>query len=161
MFTTQELEKLNHLIAGKRPPSDGMEAHFLRVINGDALPCSQKEREWYQHWQQESGTSVEADDFRENYREALAALRQRDATIVSLEEQIKGKDVSIEALRKEVAILEKFLKNAHKVLEKYEPISSPLVTDVQAENERKMRDAERGASYYFTKEIYSSTDGQD
>jgi len=161
MLTTQELEKLRQLVAGKRPPSDGMETHFLRVINGDALPCSPKEREWYQYWRQKSGTAEEADDCPEGYREAICAVRQRDAIIASLEGQMRDKDAIIEALRKEVAILEGFLKNAHKALEEYEPISSPLVTDVQAANERKMRHAEQKASYHFTKGIYSSTDGQE
>ncbi len=89
MLTSQELEKLKQLIAGKRSPSDGMETHFLRVINGDALPCSPKEREWYEYWRQESGTVEEADDYREKYLEAIAALRQRDALIASLEEQLR------------------------------------------------------------------------
>lgn len=179
MLTTQELEKLKQLIAGKRQPSDGMETHFLRVINGDALPCSPREREWYQYWQQETGTIEDADDYREPHHETIAALRQRDAIILSLQEQIgrlnrekeaaneknalllREKDSSIDVLRKEVALLETFLKNAHKTLQKYEPLQAPLVTDVQAVNERKIRDAERQAQQHFTKEIYSSTDGQE
>jgi hypothetical protein len=151
-----------------------MEMHFLRVIKGDASPCSPKEHEWYQYWQQEIGMSEEAGDDSEQNLEAVAALHQRDAMILSLKEQIhrlsrdqeahalllREKDASITAHRKEIALLEKFLKNAHETLQKYEPIQPPLVTDVQTENERKMRDAEKQAQYHFTKEIYSSTDGQ-
>ena len=161
MLTTQELEKLKELIAGRRQPSDGMERHFLRVINGDALPCSTKEQEWYQYWRQEPDIAEKSDDRSEDYSEAIAALRQRDEVIFSLERQIREKNASIEALRKEVAMLEEFLRKAHKALEKYEPISSPLVTNVQAENVRKVREAEQRAAYHFTKGIYSSTDVQD
>lgn len=46
----QEIILLTQLIKGERPPANGMEIHFLRVVNGKASPCSHKEKEWYQFW---------------------------------------------------------------------------------------------------------------
>lgn len=161
MLTTQEIERLKDLISGRRQPTDGMEKHFLRVIKGDAPPCSTKEQEWYQYWKQEPINKKNSDDCRLDYNKVIDEHPQQDEIIVSLKKQIREQDASIAALKKKVAMLEEFLKKTHEALEKYEPTSSPLVTNVEAENERKMRDAEQKATHHFTKGIYSSTDGQD
>jgi uncharacterized protein YifE (UPF0438 family) len=136
MLTTQEAARLKQLIEGHRMPDDGMEKHFLRVIRGEAMPCSSKEQEWYQHWRQANGNLIESEDYRRKYEEATARLREREETIRILEERIAGfereskrlgevlqrKDQSIEALTKEIVHLKEWLKNAHEALNKYEPI---------------------------------------
>lgn len=45
-----EMISLKQLIEGNRPPANGMEIHFRRCLKGDASPCSEKEKEWYQFW---------------------------------------------------------------------------------------------------------------
>jgi hypothetical protein len=58
----QEIVLLTQLIKGERPPANGMEVHFLRVVKGKASACSQKEKEWYQFWLDSKGKeAVEID----------------------------------------------------------------------------------------------------
>lgn len=47
-MTSEEISDLCALINRVRPPENGMEIHFLRVLEMGARPCSQKEIEWYQ-----------------------------------------------------------------------------------------------------------------
>ena len=44
-------ESLKKLVAGLRPPQNGMEVHFLNVIKGKNLPCTPEEKQWYIWWQ--------------------------------------------------------------------------------------------------------------
>lgn len=44
----EEIEDLKGLINRSRPPRDGMEIHFLRVLEGTAMACTSKENEWLQ-----------------------------------------------------------------------------------------------------------------
>lgn len=134
MLTPEEVTKLNHLIEGRRVAEDGMERHFLCVISGEALPCSPKEQEWYQHWQQ--ALSTESENYRSKYEKVATLLSEREETIRILEKNIAGlerdlkrlgsvlqqKDQSIGTLTKEISRLEGWLKNAHETLNKYEPI---------------------------------------
>jgi hypothetical protein len=47
-MTPEEIEDLRGLIDRRRPPRDGMEIHFLRVLEGTARAASAKEKEWLQ-----------------------------------------------------------------------------------------------------------------
>jgi hypothetical protein len=51
MLTSIEVELLESLIAETRPAESGMEKHFARVMRGQAMPCTEKEIEWYGFWQ--------------------------------------------------------------------------------------------------------------
>jgi hypothetical protein len=46
---------LMELIIGLREPASGMEAHFLKVIKNEAMPCSAEEKEWFNWWQKTQG----------------------------------------------------------------------------------------------------------
>jgi hypothetical protein len=50
MLTDAEMAKLLLLINGARPPDNGMEKHFIKVINGTSIACTAKEKEWYEYW---------------------------------------------------------------------------------------------------------------
>lgn len=178
MLTSEEAARLKQLVEGHRAPEDGLEAHFLRVTRGEATPCSPKEQLWYEHWRQ-TGGDPKVEVQRLNYEKTAALLSEREKRIEQLEGRIDeltreqsrtaeknrflllDKDNAIESLKKEISTLEKWLKNAHKTIEKYEPLPPPIVTDAQATNERRMRKAEHDMSYMLTKGNYSSTDGQD
>ena len=192
MLTTQEVDSLTRLIEGKRTPKDGMETHFLRVIQGQAMPCSPLERAWYQYWKDGLHRVEKTDSHQPRGEETAAALCEQEERIKYLEQcieklkleqvrriqidhliieklkleqarlieihrvTISEKYATIESLKKEVALLDKFLKNAHKTLQKYEPLPPLIMTDIQAANERA---ATRMAHNSMV--IYSSTDGQD
>lgn len=145
MLSAEEVTALSQLIEGHRAPEDGMERHFLRVITGDAMPCSPKEQEWYQHWRQASSTPL--DDYRSKYEQAANLLRKREETIrvqeeniVELELELKRlggtlqqREQTIETHTKEISRLESWLKSAHEALNRYEPIrktqDSPSLTN--------------------------------
>jgi DNA repair exonuclease SbcCD ATPase subunit len=98
------------------------------------MPCSPKEREWYQYWRQASGTPL--DDYRSKYEQAANLLRKREETIRVQEERIvelerelerlggayQQREQTNEAHTKEISRLEGWLKSAHEALNKYEPI---------------------------------------
>lgn len=85
----QEMILLKQLIEGNRPPANGMEIHFLRCLKGDASPCSEKEKEWYQFWvnsktkvalkvnQTKSANEQRASESAINQQKAQALLKQR------------------------------------------------------------------------------------
>jgi len=50
MLSIDETDRLKALITGVRPPETGFEKHFMRVLRGEAMPCSLQEREWYEFW---------------------------------------------------------------------------------------------------------------
>lgn len=49
-------ESLKKLVEGQRPPQNGMEVHFLKVIKGMNSPCTAEEKQWYSWWQSYSNT---------------------------------------------------------------------------------------------------------
>lgn len=136
MFTYEEIDSLTRLIRGQREPLPGMERHFIMVMKGLARPCSPKERGWYEYWRSSGRDSTEAPaGWKFRYKSAIEAVRDREATIGVLEQHVENlknearkiselfqlKDQSNERLKREIAQLETFLKNAHETLEKYEP----------------------------------------
>lgn len=84
----QDMILLKQLIKGERPPANGMEIHFLRVMSGDASPCSEKEKEWYRFWvnsktkvalkvnQTKSANEQRASESAINQQKAQAFLKQ-------------------------------------------------------------------------------------
>ena len=51
MLTNEQKCSLQTLINGERAPATGMEKHFLKVIQGEALAASSEEKAWLQYWQ--------------------------------------------------------------------------------------------------------------
>ena len=45
-----EKERVRDLAEGRVKPATGMEIHFLKAINGQAIACTPKEREWLDYW---------------------------------------------------------------------------------------------------------------
>ncbi|TVT53430.1 MAG: hypothetical protein FHK80_18990 [Azoarcus sp. PHD] len=155
MLTPEEVERLEQLIDRRRPPEDGMEAHFLRVMDGGAMPCTPKEHSWCLYWQQGRVKTPAIHQPIDELERMHSMLLEKHRL------ELEEKNKTIEALTKENSRLETWLKNAHKALANYEPLPPPLVTDTQGDNERKMRHAEIKLSQLLTKGNYSSTDGQD
>jgi len=50
MLSSDEIKRLQSLISGTRAPETGMEQHFMRVMRGEARPCTEKEEEWNEIW---------------------------------------------------------------------------------------------------------------
>jgi uncharacterized coiled-coil DUF342 family protein len=98
MLTVAEVASIDQLIERTRPPIDGMERHFLRVIDGLALPCTPKEREWYEHWQSTRRTAVLIDDYRARYEEAVTLLDGREETIRVLDERVHDLEQRLSSL---------------------------------------------------------------
>jgi len=88
MLTDQEKEDLNLLIKGERHPENGMEKHFLRVLKGEASPCTKKEKEWHQYWLQKikGNTDPIAENINANPKSELDNI----FTILFLGGQFKG-----------------------------------------------------------------------
>lgn len=73
---------LKQLIKGERPPANGMEIHFLRVISGDASPCSEKEKDWYRFWvNSKTKVALKANQTKSanEQRESESAINQQKA----------------------------------------------------------------------------------
>lgn len=185
MLTVEEIGRVVQLIQGVVPPTSGMEKHFLRVIHGEAPPCSPKEREWFEvvlamrdgrcaRFDTDGGRAVnaEADGVVARLRAEIAA---RDAVIAAQEKELVYWDnlgpahaENVAQLQAKISLLEGFLSESHKALAKYEQLPPPLITDVQGENEKRMKGAEKlrlreafELGRLLTKDIYSSIDGQD
>lgn len=88
MLTDQEKENLNLLIKSERPPENGMEKHFLRVLKREASPCTKKEKEWHQYWLQniKGNTDPIAKNVNANPKSELDNI----FTILFLGGQLKG-----------------------------------------------------------------------
>lgn len=140
LLTIEELKSIEQLIQGTREPGNGMERHFLQVINGLAKPCSPKEREWFEYWcsLDKDASDFNRDDFKHKYESALEIISERERTINYLQQHIASlkseiqqlalvqeqQNHSNESLLKEVTQLKAFLHKAHLALEKYEPVGS-------------------------------------
>lgn len=59
MLSIDEANRLKALITGSRPPEAGLEKHFMRVLRGEAMPCTAKELEWYEFWRLNQSTPPE------------------------------------------------------------------------------------------------------
>lgn len=180
MLTEEEIDRVKLLTRGAVLPKPGMEMHFLRVIRGEAIPCSPKEREWFEvalelqeGWRVRSYETVrpllnlDAGEVVERLRAEVAA---RDAVIAAQERELEywnnldpahAEDVA--GLKAKISLLEGFLSECHKALAKYERLPPPLVTDVQGENEKMMKAAEkrRFREVLQMDSNYSNIDGQD
>jgi len=69
-----------------------MEKHFLNVLNGNALPCSPKEKEWHQYWLQ--NIKGKADPIAENVKatpkKAKATTKRHKDEIVTKQRQAEN-----------------------------------------------------------------------
>lgn len=168
MLAEQELRRLTALIDGAEQPTSGLEKHFLRVIRGDAIPCSPKEREWLQAIllvqgaRRESGAHVSQDAEIEALRSEIA---NRAAVIADLQKELKrlagindSRDQLIHQLDAKVSMLEGHLNKCHEALAKYEKVPPPVVTDVEKDNKKLLRRARLPGQCMV---VYSSTTGQD
>jgi hypothetical protein len=70
------------LVSGKREPESGMEKHFLKVIKGEAFPCTKEEKEWFQLWKdlKENTSTIESiskkpDEIKLKKKEPMAILK--------------------------------------------------------------------------------------
>ncbi|MEN3374517.1 hypothetical protein [Dechloromonas sp. ZS-1] len=82
------VERIVALAEGRIQPTTGMEAHFIRVVNGDAMPASQEEAEWfrvYQDWKRQGNVSVP--DATDELKRQLRLLESREAALLSELEQ--------------------------------------------------------------------------
>lgn len=178
MLIEEEMLRVKELIQGVVPPASGMEKHFLRVIRGEAPPCSPKEREWFevalamQHSKSvrfDIGAghagNLEADSVVERLCSEIAA---RDVVIAAQEKELTYWDnldpahaENVAQLKAKISLLEGFLAECHKAVAKHEKIPLPLVTDVQGANELRQRREAFKMDRLLTKDNYSSIDGQD
>lgn len=55
-MTDEQKISLTALISGQRSPQNGLEFHFLKVVSGNAIPCSPIENEWYVFWKKKPYT---------------------------------------------------------------------------------------------------------
>lgn len=168
MLAEHDLRRLRALIEGSEHPDSGIERHFLRVIRGDASPCSPVEREWLKAAMLMRGIGPGA-GVCVPHDEAIDVLRteieRRDVIITGLRSELAAlvgrhdaKDQLARQLCAKVSVLEGCLEQCHMALAKYEKSPPLLVTDTQKENERLSR---RAAIQGEGMVVYSSTTGQD
>lgn len=112
MLSEEEILEINQLANGIRSPKNGMEKHFLRVIAGEAIPCSSKEEKWFRYWAESKNldTKNEGND-RFLVKDKAEFLENK---ILQLEKIISQKDQIISQLKKEVAQLKQLAENNHK-----------------------------------------------
>lgn len=65
-MTSEEIAELQSLVNRSRPPRNGMEIHFLRVLGGAGRAASPKEAEWL-HWAQANENDAPKSEKRERY----------------------------------------------------------------------------------------------
>lgn len=166
MLAEEERRRLFALVDGSEQPNTGFELHFMRVIRGDAHPCSPKEREWVRVALSigggENASSGQLDDTLETLHSEIESrgvvIGQLQRELASLRQQNASQDLLVSQLNAKVSMLEKCLAECHKALARYERTPPPLVTDVQKDNERGLsRDRSMGSRMI----VYSSTTGQD
>ena len=140
MLTQEETLKLRLLISGDRPAGDGLEKHFLRIISGSAQPCSTKEQQWFEYWQQkilvdsspktsapEPATKAHTAELNDkiNLNNDISKL-ENDLRLAR--QALKDKDKTIAALDQKVTLLGDWLSKTHETLKKYEPVKPPEPT---------------------------------
>lgn len=139
MLSPDEAHHLRRLISGDRPPDHGMERHFLRVIQGEASPLTEKEREWFEFWEAGASDTARPVDYQSKYEETLQILHMREQLIqglngivdrltvekAKLAMVVREKAVSFHQQAEEIERLRGWLKNAHAALRKYEPPVRP------------------------------------
>jgi uncharacterized protein YifE (UPF0438 family) len=103
MLSASEITELDSLIVGNRSPVSGIEKHFVRVMSGEAIPCSAKEKEWYQHWQRASSDVPRPDDHQQKYEEASQLLHDSEETITELKRRVAHLERSTHELDKLIA----------------------------------------------------------
>ena len=82
---------LTNLIAGTRPPSNGMEKHFLKVIKGTNLPCTPEEKEWFQWWQATKNYSNSRIDNRNISTSAIKPTQNGLQKLIEAREKFRSK----------------------------------------------------------------------
>lgn len=120
---TEEERQIIFLAAGMRPPNSGIEIHFLKVLSGEASPCSDQERKWLSilHKAKEQKTHDEMirrvneqasrierlQEELDQHKRELATYRFRYGEIVNQagsNDQENWKEMDVETLRKWRAI---------------------------------------------------------
>lgn len=141
-----------------------MEIHFLRVLAGEAIPCSPEEREWVEIWGEHTKPTCDGAPF----EDLKAEIEAQKFKIRSLEQKIEDLKTSCLALEnmkdensrlhKEIALQNDYLAACHTTIQKYEPLPAPMIIDHEVEALRVMQ---RGGHKSDAFVVYSSTDGQD
>lgn len=75
MLPIDEADRLQALITGEQRPETGFEKHFMRVVRGEAIPCSAKERVWYEFWQLNKSKSPEKCKSDDDVKNAIPARK--------------------------------------------------------------------------------------
>lgn len=91
----ENTERIVALAEGRIQPATGMEAHFIRVVNGDAMPASQEEAEWfrvYQNWKSQGNVTVP--DATDELKRQLRLVESRQAALLR---ELEEKKESLEA----------------------------------------------------------------
>jgi hypothetical protein len=112
MLSEREILEINQLASGIRSPKNGMEKHFLRVIAGEAIPCSSKEENWLRYWVESKNLDINNEgDERFLAKDKIEFLENK---VLQLEKIISQKDQIIIQLKKEVTQLTQLAENSHK-----------------------------------------------
>jgi septal ring factor EnvC (AmiA/AmiB activator) len=173
----KDAERIISLASGEIPPKSGMEIHFLRVLKGDALPCSAEEREWLKIWQEHNGYPYLAAETR-GTNNLSEALKQSETTRANLNEQPDRSKKKIEELEDRVKVLTnengalkaQMAKVSAEEWERIETIDrakkEAYAKKQRIEYEKRDELAKRIAAQqighgYRSQAVYSTTDGQD
>lgn len=173
----KDAERIISLASGEIAPRNGMEIHFLRVVKGNALPCSAEELAWLRIWQEHKGYSYPAAETR-GTNQLSEALEQLDATRANLNEQLDRSKKKIDELEHLVKVLTKengalkaqMAKVSQEEWKRIEAIDHAKreADEKKQRIEYEKRDelakriaAEKFGHGYRSQAVYSSTIGQD
>lgn len=162
-----DIAKIIALANGHIAPATGMEIHFLKVLAGEALPCSLEESEWVEIFraQKNEGMKPEVDPSIARWRMEIDDLRNQLDISRNAIEDLKAANRSLTAmaaenrqLKDEIAVLNGYLAACHKTIQKYEPLPHPTYIDHEAEAARaRLRQSDIPNAFV----VYSATDGQE
>ena len=68
MLTPTEKRRVIDIATGKLCPENGIEKHFLQVVNGHGLPCTPKEKAWCSYYKEHSDLHAKADQVKPSQR---------------------------------------------------------------------------------------------
>jgi uncharacterized protein YifE (UPF0438 family) len=111
------------IYSGTVVPESGIERHFARVCQGDAIPVTGEEREWYQFVTQQAALRAREESERisaEVARRVAEATKKSVATVPGHAEQISHLSSVVERQQKLIQSLLKQLDEAKLQLQHYQ-----------------------------------------
>jgi len=122
MLTDDEIIAIEQLILCKRSPVTGLEKHFLKVLDGQAVACSPIEHKWLDHWCHKSMRLI-----------AYEFMSLRDQ--IKMIQKNESQEDHVVSLKKEIRELKGYLRKAHLDMEKYESNYDLKKIDIDSEFE--------------------------